>query len=142
MYDLACLDPTKYFIYLHSKGMFNYGNINERHIYEKTLTNGTLCNYKKIVNLFNDNPTIMKAGLFPSIHHNQNFVWLNFYWSRGTYLVTCANPIITDDRYYYERWSESGNNSMGLVYNMYENNYKKYTLSESGNILNTLNGSW
>lgn len=142
LYDLAVLEPLSYFLYLHSKGMFNYPNINERHIYDKTLTKGTIQNYKHIVKLFDENDRIMKAALFPSIMHKSNFCWFNFFWARGSYLITCENPIITDDRFYYERWSESGDNSMGTVYNMYEKNYKKYELFESGGILNKLNGTY
>ena len=146
MYDLAILEPDKYFIYLQSKAIFNYNinqiYINERHNYEKTLTKGTLCDYENIIKIFNDNPNVMKAGLFPSNVHKQNFIWLNFYWIKGKYLVTCENPIISDNRYYYETWSETGNNDMTLVYNIYENNYKKYFLNEVGDILNKLNGSF
>jgi hypothetical protein len=137
LYDLSILEPNKYYLYLHSKGMFNYANIN-RHEYEKVLTNGILCNFEKTIELFNNNPEIMKASQFPSNHHEKNFCWFNFYWSRGTYLITCENPIISSNRCYYETWSETGDNNMGKVYNMYENNYKKYLLSEAGNILNTL----
>jgi hypothetical protein len=140
MYDLAVLNPNNYFLYFHSKGMFNYDNINERHIHEKSLTKGTLKNYEKIIELFDNNSNIMKAALFPAYHHKNNFCWLNFYWSKGLYLITCDNPIITNDRFYYERWSESGDNSMGDVYNLYENSYKKYTLGEVSYILNMLNG--
>ena len=142
LYDLAVLEPYKYFVYLHSKGIFNYDNVNERHIYEKTLTKGTIQNYKKIVELFDNNKNIMKACIFPANMHSNNFCWYNFYWAKGIYLITCENPIITKDRYYYERWSESGDNSMGTVYNIYENNYKKYILNEYGYILNMLNGTF
>ena len=142
LYDLSILEPNKYYLYLHSKGMFNYDNINERHIYEKTLTTGILYNYDKTIELFNTNPEIMKATLFPSNMHEKNFCWLNFFWARGTYLITCQNPIISDNRYYYETWSETGNNSMGMVYNLFEKNYKKYMLNEVGDILNKLNGEF
>jgi hypothetical protein len=121
--------------------MFN-NNKNDRHIYEKSLTKGILVNYTDIIKLFDNNPEIMKATLFPSNKHLKNFCWFNFYWSRGTYLITCRNPIITNDRFYYERWSETGDNSIGLVYNMYENNYKKYELSEVSYILNNLKGTF
>ena len=106
------------------------------------MTIGILDNYNKIIELFDTNPKIIKATLFPANHHKTNFCWLNFYWSKGNYLITCDNPIITDDRFYYERWSESGDDSIGLVYNLYENNYKKYKLEEVGVILNMLNGSY
>jgi hypothetical protein len=142
LYDIAVLEPTKYFVYLHSKGMFNYDNVNERHIYETSLTKGTFLNYNKTIQLFDNNPNIMKAAVFPSNIHMQNFCWLNFYWARGTYLITCDNPIITDDRYYYERWSESGNNLMGDVYNLLEDNYKKYILGEVADILNKWDGKF
>ena len=80
--------------------------------------------------------------MFPSAQHKKNFIWFNFFWVRGTYLNTCENPIISDNRYYYELWSESGNNEMGQVYNLYEHNYKKYHLNEAGKILNRLNGTF
>lgn len=142
MYELAVEEPHKYYLYFHSKGMFNYDNIEERHIYEKTLTKGTIYQHKKVIRLFEENPKIMKIGLFPSNEHNKNFIWLNFYWARGTYLITCQNPIISTNRYYYETWSETGDINMGLNYNLYENNYKKYEIHEVGDILNKLNGTF
>lgn len=141
MYDLAFKEPDKYYLYLHSKGMFNYNNIEERHIYEKTLTKGTVFLYKKVIEIFNNNKNISKIGLFPSNHHCQNFMWLNFFWCRGNYLNTCEQPIITDDRYYYERWSGTGEKN-SLIYNLYENNYDKYDLKQVGDILNKLNGEY
>ena len=141
LYDLAKNEPNKYYLYLHSKGMFNYDNKNERHIYEKTLTRGTIIEYKNIIEKFQNNKNIAKIGLFPSSLHNQNFIWLNFFWARGTYLNTCQDPKITNDRYYYERWSGTGERN-SLTYNLYENNYKKYELNEVGDILNKLNGNF
>jgi hypothetical protein len=142
LYELACNEPKKCYLYFHSKGMFNYDNI-DRHPYEKTLTKGTIYQYEKVISIFNGNPKIMKIGLFPSNIHKGHFIWLNFYWARGSYLRTCEPPIIsTENRYYYETWSESGNNNMGDVYNLYENNYKKYILNEVGDILNKLNGKF
>jgi len=139
LYDLAKSEPNKYYLYLHSKGMFNYDNINERHIYEKTLTRGSIVYHKKVLEIFTNNKNISKIALFPSNLHNQNFIWLNFFWSKGTYLNTCEDPKITDDRYYYERWSGTGERN-SLTYNLYENNFKKYELNEVGDILNKLNG--
>ena len=142
LYSLALLDPNSYFLYFHSKGMFNYDNIDNRHQYELTLTKGTLYLYKEVLELFKNNNNIMKIGLFPSNHHNKNFVWFNFFYARGTYLITCDKPIISTNRFYYEIWSESGDNTMGDVYNLYEQNYKKYELNEAGPILNKLNGDF
>jgi hypothetical protein len=142
MYELSILEPEKYYIYFHSKGMFNYNNINERHIYERTLTKGTFHNYEKIIELLDNNNNIVKAALFPAYNRKNNFCWFNYYWVKGLYLITCEPPIITDNRFYYETWSESGNNSLGDVYNLYENNYKKYKLNEAGDILNKLKGNY
>ena len=142
MYDLAILEPEKYYIYFHSKCMSYNSNPDERHIYESTLTKGTFFDYENTVEIFNKNSIIVKAGLFPASQHKNEFCWLNFYWVKGTYLVTCEPPIVTDDKYYYQLWLESGNSSLGFVYNLYENNYKKYTLLEVGDILNRLNGSF
>ena len=138
MYELAKEEPNKYYLYFHSKGMFNYNNKSDRHIYEKILTKGTIYQHKKVIKLFEENPNIMKIGLFPSNKHNKNFMWLNFYWARGSYLITCEDPIISTNRYYYETWSGTGDINMGLNYNLYENNYKKYELNEVGDILNNL----
>jgi adenylate cyclase len=48
LYDLAKLEPDKYYLYLHSKGIFNYGNIEERHNNELTLTKGTVYLFKTV----------------------------------------------------------------------------------------------
>ena len=141
LYDLSKKDPDKYYLYLHSKGMFNYNNIDKRHIYEKTATKGTVYQYEKVLEIFKNNSNVSKIGLFPSSLHNQNFIWLNFFWSRGYYLQTCQDPIVTNDRYYYERWSGTGEKS-SLMYNLHENNYKQYELREVGDILNHLNGEY
>jgi hypothetical protein len=141
LYDLAKIEPKKYYLYLHSKGMFNYDNMNDRHIYEKSLTKGTVYQYKKVAKIFRNNLNISRIGLFPSLQYDKNFIWLNFFWTKGKYLNTCEKPIITDDRFYYERWSGTGDRS-SLTYNLFENNFKKYELSEVGDILNSLNGDF
>lgn len=139
LYSIALQEPESYFLYFHSKGMFNYDNVNTRHIYETTLTTRTIYKFREVINLFENNYDIMKIGLFPSSSINEPFIWFNFYYIRGSYVITCNKPIITTDRYYYERWSGSGNN-MGVSYNLYENNYKQYSIEEAGVILNELNG--
>ena len=51
-------------------------------------------------------------------------------------------PKIVDDRYYYEKWLETGNIHMGTTYNLHENNYTKYELWEAGAILDKLQGTY
>jgi hypothetical protein len=140
IYDLAQIEPNKYYLYLHSKGIFNYGNIDTRHNNELTLTKGTVYLYKKIIQKFEENSEITEIGLFPSRSNNKKFIWFNFFWARGSYILTCENPIISDDRYYYEKWLETGGDC--LIYNMYEENFTKYELWEAGDILNYLSGDF
>jgi hypothetical protein len=139
LYDLALEEPDKYYLYFHSKGMFNYDNINERHLYEKSVTKGTICQYKKVLNIFDNNMNVSKIGLFPS--DTENFVWLNYFWSRGSYFNTCESPIITNNRFYYETWSGLGEKT-SLMYNLHEHNYKKYDLNEVRYILHNLQGQY
>jgi hypothetical protein len=82
----------------------------------------------------------MTIGLFPSKSNKKKFVWFNFFWSRGSYLTTCEDPKITSDRYYYEKWLETGND--GVIYNLYENNFRKYDLWDAGDILCKLAGTF
>jgi hypothetical protein len=61
--------------------------------------------------------------------------------NKGTYLNTCEDPIQTTYRYYYETWSGSGEKD-SLIYNLHENNYKKYELGKVAGILINLNGNY
>jgi hypothetical protein len=143
MYDLSQTEPDKTYLYFHSKGMTSqYDNVRDRHIFERTLTKGTLCDVSTVLDIFAKQPSVMKIGLFPAKEHGHNFLWFNFYWARGTYLRTCENPIVDPNRFYYELWSETGDNSLGTVYNLYERNERKYTLKEAGDILNRLRGTF
>lgn len=139
LWNLAILDPTSFFLYMHAKGMSNfYNNISNRHSYEVFLTRKTLGACAEVIKLFDQNPSVMKAGLFPSKHHLPNdYVWLNFFYAKGEYLITCNQPIISVNRYYYELWSGTG--KLGgdeSVFNILEKNYRKYLLNEVGDILN------
>lgn len=134
IYNLALKEPDLIYLYFHSKGMTDfYDNINTRHKYEEYLTFNTINNYNNVLNLFNYNTNITHTGFFPSNY--ENFIWLNFFYAKGTYLITCQNPIVTTDRYYYEKWCGTGKNC--CVYNLYKNSLNiKYSISEVGNILN------
>ncbi len=140
LYQLSKNEPEKYYLYIHSKGIFNYGNIDTRHNNELTLTKGTVYLHKYIIKKFEENNDIKIIGLFPSIEGSGKFVWFNFFWTKGDYLQTCKKPIQTDDRFYYEKWLATGDDV--LIYNLYENNFKKYRLDEAGDILNSLKGTF
>ena len=136
--------PDDLYIYMHAKGMSDvYNNVSSRHPYEVFLTRRTLkFATTNMFQIFEENQEIMKAGLFPSKHHLPNdYIWLNFYIARGSYLQSCEEPVVSPNRYYYETWSGTGHqNNCKSVYNFYENNFRKYFLNEVGDILNLETG--
>ena len=128
LYDSAKEDPNKIYLYMHSKGMYYiYDDItkklNIRSITEKTILNETIKNFNNTLNLFKTDKDLMKVSLFPS---DENFCWYNFYFVRGSYLVECDEPIIKNDRYYYESWLGL-NKKKGKSYSLFSNNEDKYS---------------
>ena len=140
LWTLAKADPSRTYLYMHAKGMSNdYNNDSGRHSYEVFLTRNTVGFFRQALSMFEKNPSVMKIGLFPSKHHLPNdFIWLNFYFARGEYLVTCEEPVVSDNRYYYELWSGTGFcRTDASVYSIYDRSFKKYLLNEVGDILNS-----
>ena len=145
LYKEAFTNPDKVFIYIHSKGMFFNDKINDASNENKFLTKHTFNNWKTTLKMFQeDDNELNKASVFPSIY---NWCWYNFFWASGKYLKTCEKPIIykketslphdrfyPDDRFYYERWLATGDNSTGYIYNLYENNYNSFTHCEVKNL--------
>ena len=82
LYDLACNDSDKLYIYLHSKGMFNWynNNPNKRSEDEINLTRNIFNIWKETVNFLNENPIINKVGLIPS---PGGWIWFNFFGLEG-----------------------------------------------------------
>ncbi len=150
LYDLALINPNKYFFYMHSKGMHSSYNCIERTHHEKILTKGHLNKYTTVIDIFNNNKEIVSAGLFPGdlFYGNKNYIWFNFFYVKGSYLNTCESPKISDDnRFYYEFWlgnSSLKNNENIKIYNLLNNNYDKFSTKEasmligSGNHINKL----
>ncbi|WP_316798855.1 hypothetical protein [Pedobacter frigidisoli] len=110
VYNLAKQFPDDIFIYFHSKAM-SY-NVTTRRIDEVALLTKTFENWRKKLELFK-NPQINKAGLFPAIGSNDDkeifgvrggWIWYNFWYARGSYIVNCDEPLITHDRYFFEHW--------------------------------------
>ena len=134
MYDISKSEPDKLFIYLHSKGMFNWYNndSNRRSEDEENLTKYTIYLWRDIVTTFENNPIINKIGYIPS---QEGWIWFNFFWTRGSYLITCENPIITNNRYYYESWLNSGDRSQGISYGTYSGSYTKYSAEQAVDII-------
>jgi hypothetical protein len=100
LYKKGVENPDALLMYFHTKGMSfhnNAGRIND----EIKLTRYTLFYWEKIINIFNDKEHINKITLACS---EEGWGWFNFFWVRGSYLKNCDEPIITDNRYYYESW--------------------------------------
>jgi len=137
LYNISLSEPDKLYIYLHSKGMFHWynNNPNKRSEDEENLTKNTLYLWRDIVDVFEKNKNINKIGFIPA---KEGWIWFNFFWTRGTYLITCENPIITNNRYYYESWLNSGDKNNGISYSTYSHSYTKYTGNEAVDIITKL----
>ena len=133
LYDLSKEEPDKLYIYLHSKGMFHwYNNENVRSSHEVYLTQNIINLWKDILYIFNENPEIKKIGSFPSY---QGWMWFNFFWVRGSYLITCEEPIITE-RFYYEGWLGTGNKNDSDSLSIYSKDDRKFSPEEAMDTLN------
>jgi hypothetical protein len=130
LYDLAQNDPDKLYVYLHSKGMVFHNTESKRNKVEEYLTNNLLNNYKKIINIFEENENITKVASFPS---TKGFAWFNFFYVRGSYLKKCKEPIISNDRFYYESYlgDEYINDDKGESYSLYLNKNHYFTHTEA-----------
>lgn len=98
VYDLAKQYPDNNFIYFHSKGMTH--NLHSRSLQEMMLFTKSFENWRKNLQLL-DQDGVNKAGLFSA---ELGWIWYNFWYARGKYLATCAEPEVSNFRYYYESW--------------------------------------
>ena len=123
--ELALINPNKIFIYLHSKGMINHNPGQHRTMIEMLLTRSTLLNWDNTLFIFKHFPEIQKAGSFPA---QEGWIWYNFWWARGSYLISC-NPIeipinmVENDRFICESWlGRSGTNTWTDIYSLVSKN--------------------
>jgi hypothetical protein len=104
LYDHAQSNPQSLYLYFHTKGV-----VSKSHDYRRKLFRYTIENYKQYLDIFNRNPDINLMGICPSV---ERWIWFNFFWVRGSCVLTAEPPKITD-RYYYESWI--GRNNSGDV---------------------------
>jgi len=122
--ELALINPNKIFIYLHSKGMINNNPGQHRTMVEIILTRSTLLNWETTLFMFNHFPEIQKAGSFPA---EDGWVWFNFWWARGSYLISCS-PIeipvnmVENDRFICETWLGRGSHTWTDTYSLVTKN--------------------
>lgn len=131
LYDLSKINPNNIYFYMHSKGMYTSYGCSGRTHHEKRLTRGHLNKYKIVKKQFIENDDVVSAGMFPGdlFYGNKNFIWFNFFYAKGSYLLNCEEPKTSNDnRFYYEFWLGSNNlenNSNIKIYNIIYDNYEK-----------------
>lgn len=103
VWSLANEKPDNIFLYFHSKGMSYYTT--ERREDERRIFQEVILQWERVLSIFRDfsvnDPIINKVGFGSS---EDGFMWFNFWWARGSYLIECEEPIISDNRWYYEVW--------------------------------------
>lgn len=58
-------------------------------------------NWEYIIDQFKAKNELTTAGLAASC---TGFQYYNFFWARGAYIRQLVTPVLTRNRYYYERW--------------------------------------
>ena len=89
------------YLYFHTKGMVNYGRHLTRPETEASMFRGTIDPWRKAAAVFQENTTVTRIGMFPT---EGGWMWVNFYWARGSYLQELVEPIRTTRRFFYEDW--------------------------------------
>ena len=98
--DEACARKTV-FLYFHTKTMVNHGRHTTRPEAEAQMFRGTIVPWRDAITVFQRNATVTRIGMFPA---DGGWMWVNFWWARGSYLQTVPEPIRTTRRHYYEDW--------------------------------------
>jgi hypothetical protein len=101
MWELGQQRPLSnhYILYFHGKGMVN--DKGPRSFMNNILTKVVVEDWQNVIQQFEANRNMTFAGyaISPS-----GWVWFNFIWARGTYLINAEKPELCEDRYYYESW--------------------------------------
>lgn len=130
VYDLACTWPDRVFGYMHSKGMVFSSTGLGRTPSERKLTHALVSAWPKMLEVLGAHPDVQKVGLYPS---DEGWIWFNFWWARGAYLVSCKAPTPhPQDRYFFESWlgregSKTAEDCFSLVSDSVGTRYVPYT---------------
>lgn len=129
IYLLSQTNQDKLFIYFHTKEMSRCTSPQQRPHLNMILTRTLFWNYKKVVNIFDTQPNINKIGLFPASY---GWIWFNFFWVRGSYLIQCQPPLITTRRHHYEDWLGSSHQpSLHDGYSLYSDRISEYNPNQA-----------
>jgi len=121
----------EYVGYLHSKGM-SYAK-SERNRLELILTRHTFSSWARVFQLFENVPSIEKAGLFPAHDGDRTgWIWFNFWWARASYIRNLPKPLVSPDRFYYEGWLSLQSQTPNSTYSLLSNDFATYAWDETG----------
>lgn len=152
VWELANTGNYEYLIYLHTKGMSYkktfFGLNNGRNLREVLLTYYTFKDYKDTMAVFDREKEVIRAGFMPKCDDASSdvtgcIIWFNFYWIRASYAKNLEEPVITDNRFYYEGWSSKNEGERGdaykrLTYCLYKKDHSAYTIDEASDTLKKL----
>lgn len=95
------------FLYFHSKGITHISPkaAYKRNEFEEKLYNQVIRDREKYFSNFIEQTNIKKVGFSVSL---KGCIWHNYYFVKNDYLKQKEEPIITEDRYYYEHYIGSG----------------------------------
>lgn len=152
IWEIANSNIYDYIAYFHTKGMsykkrtvLGSGRIAR----EIVLTYLTFSGFKQAIDIFDKDSQVVRIGAFPKRDDDSSdvsgcFIWFNFFYIRSSYAKTLKEPVITDNRFYYENWStkdagERGDSYKKLTYSLYSNAHTGFTIHEASDILKKLN---
>jgi hypothetical protein len=102
MYELAVEHPDRIFLYFHSKGMVFHNNMTGRLPLEQRLFELVVGRWCEALDVFEHRPWVHKVCHSSA---KSGHCWFNFFYVRGSFLAQrCKRPVMTDDRFYYERY--------------------------------------
>ncbi|MGN0903034.1 MAG: hypothetical protein ACI4M9_07100 [Succinivibrio sp.] len=152
VWELACSGNYDYLAYFHTKGMSykkKFSLSSQRIPREIVLTYLTFKNSRHTIDIFDTDKNIVRIGAFPKKDDDSSdvsgcFIWFNFFFIRASYAKTLEEPVLTDNRFYYENWStknegERGDSYKKLTYSLYSDSHTAYTIHEASDILKKLN---
>jgi hypothetical protein len=121
VWRLACsiVDDKGVFLYLHSKGITHqvFDKEHPRYWEEKVLMDSVVAPWRTVLQIFRNHSEVNTVGLVsahpdppwqPSVGECGNpgsgWQWFNFWWARTSYLKRLVEPMVTENKYFYESW--------------------------------------
>lgn len=98
VWEVAQQYPNDITLYFHAKGITRD---HKRTKLELQCFKTVIENWKHVLYIFNTFPLINKIGCSAS---KEGWCWYNFWFARNSYLKHVEEPIISENRYYYEDW--------------------------------------